>query len=212
MGTMSGAPQKLPHDLLDWSVAARALPGETESGDSHVIASFPGGVLAAVIDGLGHGPEAAQAARVAVSTLTAQPADAVTDLIHACHEALRHTRGVAMSLASFDAASGTMTWIGIGNVEAALFRIDRNARQPRDALMLRGGVVGYRLPPLRAATHPVNAGDMLVLVTDGVSGNFYNQSPIGRSPQVVAEEILQRWGKQTDDALVLAATYLGGHT
>jgi serine phosphatase RsbU (regulator of sigma subunit) len=195
--------------LLDWSVAARAFPGERDSGDASTVVPFSGGVLVGVIDGLGHGPEAAEAARVAVATLNANPDAMVMDLVRTCHNALRRTRGATLSLASFHAATGTMTWIGVGNVEGALFRVDRNAPQPRDALMLRGGVVGYQLPPLRAATHHVHAGDMLVLATDGISSGFYNRSPIGRAAAEAAEEILQRCGKQTDDALVLVATYLG---
>jgi phosphoserine phosphatase RsbX len=210
MGSMNGVPAADPHPLLDYGVASRALAGESESGDACVVAPFAGGVLAGVIDGLGHGPEAAEAARVAVATLKGDPSGQVIDLVRTCHEALRRTRGVALSLASCHEATGTMTWIGVGNVEGALFRIDRNAARPRDALMLRGGVVGYQLPPLRAATHHLHAGDTLILVTDGISGGYYNHSPIGHAPQETADEILQRCGRSTDDALVLVATYLGG--
>lgn len=206
---MSATPAARPRSLLDWSVATRPLPGETECGDACVVAPFHGGVLVGVIDGLGHGPEAAEAARVAIATLKATPGVQVIDLVRSCHEALRRTRGAALSLASFHAATATMTWIGVGNVEGALFRIDRSAAQPRDALMLRGGVVGYQLPPLRAATHHVHAGDILMLATDGISNAFYNRSPISRAPQEVADDILARHGKSTDDALVLVATYLG---
>jgi serine/threonine protein phosphatase PrpC len=211
MDAMSGAPAVQHGQLLDWSVASRALAGETESGDAYIVAPFPGGVLAGVIDGLGHGPEAADAARAAVASLRAMPGSPLIDLVRSCHEALRRTRGVALSLASFHAPTGTMTWLGIGNVEGALFRIDRNAPQPRDSLMLRGGVVGYQLPPLRAGSHHVSAGDMLILASDGISGGFYSHSPIGRTPQDVADDILQRYAKASDDALVLVATYLGGH-
>jgi len=210
MGAMNKVLATDPRALLDWSAAKRAFPGETECGDACIVAPFPGGVLAGVIDGLGHGPEAAEAARVATANLQANAGGQVIDLVSSCHSAMRHTRGAALSLASFHVATGTMTWIGVGNVEGALFRIDRNAARPRDALMLRGGVVGYQLPPLRATTHHVDAGDMLVLVTDGISGSFYDRSPIGRPAREIAEEILERCDKQTDDALVLVATYLGG--
>lgn len=207
---MSAAPVTQPHPLVDYGVAARALAGETESGDACLVAPFPGGLLVGAIDGLGHGPEAAEVSRIAVATLKANPGSPVIDLVKICHEALRRTRGVALTLASFQETPSTLTWIGVGNVEGTLFRIDRNAAQPRDTLMPRGGVVGYQLPPLRAASHRVHAGDVLVLATDGIAGSFYNVSPIGRAPQEMAEEILQRYGKSTDDALVLVATYLGG--
>jgi negative regulator of sigma-B (phosphoserine phosphatase) len=212
MGPMSGATAAHPRPLLDWGVASRALAGESESGDACVVAPFVGGVLAGVIDGLGHGPEAAEAARVAVATLKADPGAQVIDLVRSCHESMRRTRGAALSLASFHESTGTMTWIGVGNVEGALFRIDRNAAPPRDALMLRSGVVGYQLPPLRAATHHIHAGDVLLLVTDGISGGYYTRSPIGHAPQETADDILERCGRSTDDALVLVATYLGGQS
>src|SRR5581483_3539712 len=155
--------------------------------------------------------EAAQAARAAVSTLKANAGKPVIELVQLCHQALRRTRGAALSLAGFDAA-GTMTWIGVGNVEGALFRIDRNAAQPRDTLILRGGVVGYQIPTLRAATHRLYAGDVVVLFTDGIAGTFYAESPIGRAPKAAAEDILQRHAKASDDALVLVAAYLGGNS
>ena len=48
--------------LLEWGVATRALEGQSESGDMAVVVPFDHGVLAAAVDGLGHGPEAARAA------------------------------------------------------------------------------------------------------------------------------------------------------
>src|ERR1051326_4408996 len=56
--------------LLDWGVAASALPGQAQSGDAHLVKAVATGVLVAVVDGLGHGAEAATAARTAVHTLT----------------------------------------------------------------------------------------------------------------------------------------------
>src|ERR1051325_12038793 len=55
--------------LIDWGVAASALPGQAQSGDSHLVKAVATGVLVAVVDGLGHGTEAATAARTAVNTL-----------------------------------------------------------------------------------------------------------------------------------------------
>jgi GTP cyclohydrolase III len=55
--------------LIDWAVATLALPGEAESGDLHLVTSVASGVLVAVADGLGHGVEAATAARAAVTAL-----------------------------------------------------------------------------------------------------------------------------------------------
>src|SRR5438093_709986 len=44
---------------IEWGIVSQAFPGETECGDRHLVAGFPNGALVAVIDGLGHGEEAA---------------------------------------------------------------------------------------------------------------------------------------------------------
>ena len=48
-----------------WGVAEAPMLEGTTSGDSHVLKPSAEGVLAAVIDGIGHGDEAADAARIA---------------------------------------------------------------------------------------------------------------------------------------------------
>ncbi|HEY3745971.1 MAG TPA: hypothetical protein VGL17_07010, partial [Gemmatimonadaceae bacterium] len=86
---------------IAWAWAGTALEGD-ESGDLHVVALLPRGALLAVIDGLGHGAEAAAAAREAATILRGHAALPVSDLIELCHEGLRKTRGAVMSLASLD--------------------------------------------------------------------------------------------------------------
>jgi phosphoserine phosphatase RsbX len=194
---------------IDWGVGTRAFAGETESGDLHVVAEFAGGALVAAIDGLGHGSEAAAAANVAAAVLRAHADEALIDLMPRCHEELRRTRGVALSIAAFDFDGGTMTWLGVGNVEGVLFRAGSAAEPAREAILLRGGVVGYQMPSLRATTLPVWPGDTLIFATDGIRGNFEQESPLGREPRDIADDILRRHGKATDDALVLVVRYLG---
>src|SRR5579864_6488614 len=84
---------------IDWGFAARALDGQQESGDLHLVEAFAGGVLVAVCDGLGHGPEAALASRRAAATLRDNLGEPVTVLMERCHFALQKTRGVVLSLA-----------------------------------------------------------------------------------------------------------------
>ena len=56
--------------LIEWAVAGAPIDGETESGDLHAVVQFEGGVLVGAVDGLGHGAEAAVAARAAVGSAT----------------------------------------------------------------------------------------------------------------------------------------------
>lgn len=192
---------------LEWGVASRALHGQSESGDLHFVEAFPGGVLIAAIDGLGHGPEAALASRIAAATLHDHLGEPVTILMERCHAALQRSRGVVLSVATIEARGRELTWLGVGNVDGTLYRA--NAIPPRESLPHRGGVVGYQIPPLRQATLPLAPGDTLVFATDGIDSAFSTESPIGWQPQEAADHLLRRHGKNTDDALVLVARVIG---
>jgi phosphoserine phosphatase RsbX len=109
-----------------------------------------------------------------------------------------------MSLASF-ATSGELTWLGVGNVEGTLVRSGGGT----DSILLFGGVVGYTLPPLRPSITTVEAGDTLVLATDGIRSGFLQGLDTEVAPQSLADRILADHGKQSDDALVLVACYVG---
>lgn len=115
-----------------------------------------------------------------------------------------------MSLASFNGRQDTMTWLGIGNVESVLLRGRRDGARDQESLLLRGGVVGSRLPSLMTSVLPVERDDVLIMATDGVRSDFaHDNSHLGGSPQELAERILRRYQKKSDDALVLVARYLG---
>jgi phosphoserine phosphatase RsbX len=198
-----------PRGIVDWAVATLALAGEHESGDLHVVAPFEGGALVAAIDGLGHGPEAAVAARNAARAMERNCTKPVTELLERCHEGLRGTRGAVITLASFDASANKMTWAGVGNIEGTLLRADPGEGRARESVMLVGGVPGHQLPAVRPNELAVSPGDTLVLATDGVRGGYLDLVDIGDPPQQLADQLLSEYGKSTDDALVLVARYLG---
>jgi serine/threonine protein phosphatase PrpC len=198
--------------LLDWGVAASALPGQAQSGDAHLVKAVATGVLVAVVDGLGHGAEAATAARTAVHTLAEHASESVLALLQRCHVALKGSRGVVMSLAFANGHQNTLTWAGVGNVDCMLFHVDAPApaKPSRDSLVTRGGIVGSELPSVRAQVVPLTRGDVLIFATDGIREGFSDGLQLEAPPQQVAEHILSQHGKGTDDALVLVARYRGG--
>jgi hypothetical protein len=76
---------------------------------------------------------------------------------------------------------------------------------------LRGGVVGYQLPALRASVRPISPGDLLVFATDGIRAEFAQGLVLGDPPQQIADGILARHLKGNDDALVLVARVIANH-
>jgi hypothetical protein len=154
-------------------MARSVQEGETESGDQFVAQSIPQGFLVAVVDGLGHGRRAAVVARTAVETVRGHAGESLVSLVERCHKGLRGTRGVVMSLASLSEQGQNLTWLGVGNVRGVLLHAAAGSHRRHRSLLLRGGVVGYRLPPsLRPTTIPVGRGDTLVVATDGVDEVF----------------------------------------
>jgi negative regulator of sigma-B (phosphoserine phosphatase) len=195
--------------LVEYGVAKSMLPGQGESGDRHLVCCGGHGILIAAIDGIGHGEEAANAAEAAMAILKASPEAPVISLVERCHQGLRSTRGVVLSLASIDPKHGLMTWLGVGNVQGVLMRAGAQKGSVEEVLLLRGGVVGSQLPALQAAVLPIRKGDTLVFVTDGIGGEFVAGLAALESPQRAADKILKQHGRGNDDALVLVVRLTG---
>ena len=194
---------------IEYGVAKFVLPGQGQCGDHHLVCCNQSGILIAAIDGIGHGEEAANAAEAAVSILKTGADEPVISLVQSCHEGLRSTRGVVMSLAFIDPGHGMMTWVGVGNVQGVLMRSGATKGSVQEVLLLRAGVVGSQLPALQAAVLPIAMGDTLVFVTDGIRGEFAEDLSPLESPQRAADRILEHHCRGNDDALVLVVRLTG---
>ncbi len=197
-----------PMRILEWSVIERVLPGEKESGDRYILQTTPRGVLVAVVDGIGHGVDAARTADIAIRELQDSAGESLITAVRNCHAKLRGTRGAVISLAYFDEPDNTMTWLSIGNVEGVLLRKDVQMVPAQEMLLLRGGVVGDNIPRLSASILPIYPGDLLLFATDGIRSSFANNLNTNSTTQLIAENIIERHWKKTDDALVLVARYI----
>ena len=196
-------------EAIEWSVASRALPGESVSGDLHIVVSTADGVLVAVVDGLGHGEEATAAARIAAVVMEQHAQEPVVTIVQCCHRALQRTRGVVLTIISINTTENAITALGIGNVETVLVRARADARSRRESILLRCGVVGYQLPTLHASVLPVSVGDVIVFATDGVRDDFSELVSTTDTPARLTEKIITQKFRGTDDGLVLACKYLG---
>ena len=193
---------------VEWAAAKAAARGFCDSGDEYCVRAFDHRTMVAVLDGLGHGPAAASVARQSVRLLQNARTSDISRLVRECHEHLRRSRGVVMSLAMFDGTENTMEWLGVGNVYGMLWCPRSSLRR---TLVLRGGLVGEVLPRLQASVLPVTEGDTLVFTTDGVTADIDDRLLRGSSVHVIAERILARRRSGHDDALALVARYRGAH-
>ena len=196
--------------FAEWGVASRPLEADA-SGDAHMFHAGWDTALLAVVDGLGHGREAAAASRRALDLLAGVPGEDLLAAVSSCHEGLRNTRGVVLALARIEGSAGRMTWVSIGNVQGVLQRADS---QP-ESLVGQRGVVGRRLPRiprLHVSAVSIAPGDLLVLATDGIHADFASHIPRFGSPQRISDSIMAAHRTGNDDALVLALRYQGAPT
>jgi serine phosphatase RsbU (regulator of sigma subunit) len=184
------------------AVAARPYPGETVSGDAWQVDWHGSVCRITVVDGLGHGSQAAAAASAAVAALAAEPALNPVDAVHCCHDALANTRGAALLVASIDVSRDQLVMAGAGNVEARLFQ-DGGAKH----LMTDRGIVGSVLPRVRPVEMALESGWLLLIYTDGIKRRFDVQSLLEAAPNGagLAQAVLAGWARTTDDATVLVA-------
>jgi negative regulator of sigma-B (phosphoserine phosphatase) len=195
--------------VLERGVAGLAHEGEGRSGDLAVFAPSERGGLVAVIDGLGHGDAAADASELAAEILIEHTDFPPQQLLELCHDKLRSTRGAVMTLAWFDLEARTMAWTGVGNVEARFVRARAGFDARHDSPVVLGGVVGFNLPQVRMSTVALEPGDAVAMATDGVAADYSVSLESGVPAQQLAERVLEKHGKGTDDALAVVVRYLG---
>jgi phosphoserine phosphatase RsbX len=196
---------------IEWARAGRPLPGECTSGDQGIaIGIDDDAALFGVVDGLGHGPDAASAALSAVDAVKRASSERLEVLVQLCHRVLEGTRGVAMTLARVDFAASTLTWTGVGNVTADLVAKGPTGVHVRSSARLTAGIVGYRIPEIRPAqVLSIRPGDLLVITTDGIAEDYLEHIDFAASAMVNAEGLLGKHAKETDDAMVLTARHRG---
>lgn len=195
--------------FVEWGVAGRALQGQTDTGDRHLVRPQSDGALLAVVDGLGHGKEAARAADLAIRMVERLAGEPPLSIVTRCHEGLLGTRGVTLSLARWDGRAGELIWLGVGDVTGILLRAGSGPGAAGEHLLRRVGVVGVMLTPLLVRTVTLERGGLLILATDGIAAGFDGALDPRDPPASLADRILERYSKETDDALVLVARLVG---
>lgn len=192
---------------IDAAFATVPLPGQKESGDLSLIKRVGVGTLVAVVDGLGHGEEAATAAHAAVGALERYAREPLADLVRHCHEALLGLRGVVLGLAYLDPQAATMTWLGVGNVGGILLRADSGSKPARITLVQSAGFIGGETPHPTTRSVPLAIGDTVMLFSDGIKDGFADSVVLSNTPKEIADAVIGRHTKGNDDALILVARY-----
>jgi hypothetical protein len=180
----------------------RPMPGETIAGDGCLVETCARGVVVALADGLGHGPEAARAANAFLDCVRACRDEALGTLFTRAHEALRKTRGAVAVVARFDETNERVEIAGVGNVTPI---VASRVEEPR-LVVMPVGFVGGTFRSVRPQSLEFHAGDVLLLHTDGVLARFeLDPSLRSLSPAALARALVTMHGSPSDDAACLVA-------
>jgi negative regulator of sigma-B (phosphoserine phosphatase) len=191
-------------ERLEQSSLIRPCLGELLSGDAVVIRPLEEGLFVAIVDVLGHGPEAHELTHVIDAYLTRYGSSDVSGVMTRLHQHLKGTRGAAVGLCAIDSSKGRVEYAGIGNTAMRLFG------KAETRLVSQDGVLGQNMRTPRPQTLQLEPGDLIVLYTDGVSDRFTSDDYPGvlrHAPKEVASNIVQRFGKDHDDAACIAVRY-----
>ncbi len=176
-----------------------------ESGDGWAVAEVDHGLAVAVVDGLGHGPQASIAADAALSAFARDAADLDTFLARA-NAAMRTTRGGAVAVCRLDLTRRVLECVALGNISGRIL-----AHGAERGLLSRSGTVGLLERPPRAqpSSYPWPAGATLVLWSDGLHSRLdlsTEPSLLAHDPAVVAATLHRNHARERDDATVVVIT------
>ncbi len=185
-----------------WGAVNVPLDGSGESGDGWAVAA-DGRLTALVVDGLGHGPRAAEAAQAAISALGTCPNGDIERLLRRAHEAMLGTRGGVLATCTIDPGRGELTYAGVGNIAGRLFHGTRS-----QGLVSHDGTAGTQLalPRARVLAYPWAPGAVVTLTSDGIGRHWDPAAYPGllhHDPAVIAATLHRDHGRGADDAMAL---------
>lgn len=190
------------HCPFDFGVVSRPKPGETANGDSFVIKHIRNATLVGVIDGVGHGVLANQAANAARQYIERHADLSLLEIFKGVDRACASTRGVVMALTVFDWSQKCFRFASVGNIEVSVM----HGHYEKPKFIVRRGIVGKHAPQPVITENEWHPGNILILHSDGLSTHWswqdfslYSEHPA----QVLAENIYNANQKDHDDATIV---------
>jgi anti-sigma regulatory factor (Ser/Thr protein kinase) len=198
--TMRDTPAAVPR--LEVGAVNIPYTGEPVCGDAWAIESTEAGAIVLVVDGLGHGQGAADAAREAVRAFCANARLDPVSLVKAIHGAIRATRGAALAIASLDLKDRTVRYAGVGNI-AGMVLSGTDVR----SMVSQNGTVGHTMQSVQEFVYPFPEKALLIMHSDGLLSRWQLQPYAGLAvchPGLIAGVLCRDFNRGRDDVTVVA--------
>lgn len=186
---------------FELGIMSRPIKGGHHNGDGYFVTQYEDRVVLAVIDGLGHGKNAEQAARVAVQVLRDQCHEPIAAIFEMCHQRLRQVRGATMAICRIDTEARLVCHAGVGNVKTRIYGSESSSD-----LRTHNGTVGINLPNTEVRDYRLPPDGLVIMFSDGISDRFSRQDIQALSdstPETIARYLLDHFGRDHDDATVI---------
>ena len=197
-----------PGPVPAWAALAVPLKGEPVCGDSYCLRPFgeaaSGGWTVVLADGLGHGPQAAEASDAAIHLFRDREADAPREILQAVHAGIRHTRGGAVSVARYEPHRDVLVFAGLGNVLGAVVAPHGEVRRT----LSHAGTAGHVARRIQEFEYPFPPGSLFVMHSDGIGSGWSLEPYPGLAaahPALLAAVLYRDFGRGRDDAGVVVA-------
>ncbi len=183
----------------------RSAAGHFVGGDLAIVKFHSEFCFIALVDVLGHGPQAYSTALQLEEEIEnwADKFDLLS-LMKSLHRHQQNGRGAAIGLATVEPRSGQVRYVGIGNATC------RTLGEAPHHMLTREGVVGQTLRTPSLEIHKLTPHDVLLLYSDGVTSHFDVEDrfqlffePIDR----VARYVVEAFGRSHDDASCIAVRF-----
>jgi anti-sigma regulatory factor (Ser/Thr protein kinase) len=188
---------------LDIGVVSVPIKGEDVCGDGWGVRKTADSIMLMVVDGLGHGILASDAAREAERIFAVTRSESPTPILQDSHDALKKTRGAAMAIASLHFERRLISFAGVGNIGSSIVTSSSSR-----GMASHNGTVGHQLHRVQEFTFPWNAESLLVMYSDGLKSSWDLKPYPGiwsRHPALIAGMLYRDFSRERDDVTVLVA-------
>ncbi|MFN4161393.1 MAG: ATP-binding protein [Stenotrophomonas sp.] len=187
---------------LPYGALRIAMRHEVACGDGwHLRAQGPS-LAVTLIDGLGHGLQAADAAQAGVAAAAQATTFDAPGLIGALHAGMSGSRGGAAAVASIDTQAGSIQFAGIGNISATLCEPTTSR-----GMASHPGIVGVQFRKAQPFHFHAPAGTLLVMHSDGLQARWSLRDYPGlfhRHPSVIVAVLQRDFDRGRDDVGIVA--------